>query len=207
MTQYLRVAMLLCGVVRLRAQGLAQCDESVTPCRVQTQGSGLLQMERLRLKQDASIGTSFKEMEPNSSASESGWQSRLRAEVEADGQSAVVRLPIRGGHWHEYRMSLTSAYSNDAVVTFHTVDGSTKTPPHPRRTFSSQVHGRRARATIRDDGAVTGLFEYGPHLLKIRPSHRSPSISALQKSEDVLHTVHAIGDTHSQHAGPELVVD
>merc|ERR1740123_252074 len=202
--------MLWCGVVQSRAQGVAQCDENVTPCRVQTQGSGLLQMEQLRSKQDARKGTLFKEMEPNSSASELGWQSRLRAEVEADGRSAMVRLPIRGGHWHEYRMSLTSAYSKDAVVTFHTVDGSTKTHPHPRRTFSSQVLGRRARATIWDDGAVAGLFEYGPHLLKIRPVHRSPqkpSMSALQESEDILHTVHAVGGARSQQSGPDLVVD
>jgi hypothetical protein len=203
MTQYL--AMLLCCGVQSWAQALAQCDDSATPCQVQ--GIGLLQTEQFRLKQDASMGTLFKEMEPNSSVSASGWQSRLHAVVEADGQSAVVRLPTRGGHWHEYRMSLTSVYSNDAVVTFHTALGSTNTHPHPRRTFSSQVDGRRARATIWDDGSVAGLFEYGPHLLKIRPFHKKSSISALQESEDVLHTVHAVGDSHSQHAGPEFVVD
>merc|ERR1719330_266225 len=184
------------------------CAESAT-CRIQTHGSGLLQTEQHRSTQVA-MGALVKDVELNSSAFALGWQSGLRAEVAADGQSAVVRLPVRGGSLHEYQMRLTSAYSKDAVVAFHTIDGSTKEHPRPRRTFSSQVYGRRARATIWDDGAVAGLFEYGPHLLRVEPLHersQMPSMSALQESRSVLHHVSAVGGDRSQHAGPELVVD
>jgi len=198
--QFMLASMLLWEVVAQASPVSAPACEELD--QGQTCGTVLLQQRqrqsRTTVEAEESYGQPLDEVHPT------GWQHRLRAAVAEDGRSAVVRLPLKGGRSRDFLLHLTSIYSNDAAVVVHTGAGQTdRGGSAALRHFSSSLPGHRAKASIDRDGSISGLFQHGQQLLRIKPmpvglvmdaEHDGHLVvSALQASEGRLHSVQAVG--------------
>jgi len=104
---------------------------------------------------------------------------QAQVQVSDDGLSAWVRLTHEGTAFG-YNLSAFSVYSKGAQTMAHTDRGLERLDTRKPRTFRGRDHGRWASVNLRENGAISGLFEVDDgRVMQVSPADGQPGIASL----------------------------